>query len=244
MALNNDSYRIEKVIHNGLYTQIHLATRLSDNTPVILKSPNPEVISDSTLQKLRNEFNLLNAMNSPNTIKAIQLLEDDGEITIVLEYFEAETVAEYIENSPYNLLERLQIAIAISEALAEVHQKNIIHKDIKPQNILINKKREIKLIDFSSSTSIAREAPQEISVNKLEGTLAYISPEQTARMARMVDYRTDIYSLGVTLYHLFTGKIPFEADTPLQLIHLHITQLPTPPSEINPSIPGHSQISF
>ncbi len=74
-------------------------------------------------------------------------------------------------------------------------------------------------------------------MNRLEGTLAYISPEQTARMARMVDYRTDIYSLGVTLYHLFAGKVPFTAETPLELIHLHITQLPTPLSTVNAAIP-------
>ncbi len=237
MVLINNTYQIIKVLHEGVNNQVLLAEKLPEKTPVILKSLRPESISESTVQKLKNEWSLLNSLNLPSTIKTVEFIENENEAVLVLEYHESQNLAKYIENQPWNLSERLQIAISIAEALGEIHQKNIIHKDIKPQNILIDEKRQIKLIDFSNSTSIAREAPQEIAVNKLEGTLAYISPEQTARMARMVDYRTDIYSLGVTFYHMFTGEVPFTADTPLELIHLHITQLPMPPCEVNNTIP-------
>ncbi|MEC4817886.1 MAG: serine/threonine-protein kinase PknK, partial [Scytonema sp. PMC 1069.18] len=127
----------------------------------------------------------------------------------------------------------LQIAIQLASTLAQIHQKNILHKDIKPHNILINAKTgQIQLIDFSIASQILNENQNFSSTNLLEGTLAYMSPEQTGRMNRSIDYRTDLYSLGVTFYEMLTGKLPFQATDPLELVHCHIAKTPVPPNKL------------
>ncbi|HEY9302029.1 MAG TPA: AAA family ATPase, partial [Phormidium sp.] len=120
----------------------------------------------------------------------------------------------------------------------QIHKANIIHKDINPSNIVYNPQtKQLKIIDFGISTQLTRETPILKNPNVLEGTLAYISPEQTGRMNRALDYRTDFYSLGVTFYELLTGKLPFETEDALELVHCHIARQPVPPHEIEPQIP-------
>ncbi len=132
----------------------------------------------------------------------------------------------------------LPLAIQIADALGQIHTTNIIHKDINPANIVWNKAtNQLKIIDFSIASRLPRENPTLKNPEQLEGTLAYISPEQTGRMNRALDYRTDLYSLGVTFYELLTGKVPFESDSALELVHCHIAKTPVPVSEINPDVP-------
>ena len=119
------------------------------------------------------------------------------------------------------------MAIAITKALGSIHTEQIIHKDINPANILYNPDtKEVKLTDFGISSTLSRENPSFSNLKILEGTIAYISPEQTGRMNRALDYRSDFYSLGVTLYELLTGKLPFEAQDALELVHCHIAKQP------------------
>ncbi len=139
---------------------------------------------------------------------------------------------------PVAVVEFLAIAIQLAAALAELHKQHIIHKDIKPHNIIINQaKRQVKIIDFSISSQLEKENPTLSHPDLLEGTLAYMSPEQTGRMNRSLDYRTDFYSLGVTFYELLTGELPFNATEPLELVHSHIAKMPVPPHQVNPDIP-------
>ncbi|MEG4330015.1 serine/threonine-protein kinase PknK, partial [Microcoleus sp. herbarium5] len=134
--------------------------------------------------------------------------------------------------------EFLQIAIATTEILGQIHSANIIHKDINPSNIVYNPETEqLKIIDFGISTQLTRETPILKNPGLLEGTLAYISPEQTGRMNRTLDYRTDFYSLGVTFYELLTGKLPFDTEDALELVHCHIARQSVPPHEIKPEVP-------
>lgn len=134
--------------------------------------------------------------------------------------------------------ESLEIAIKISEILHDLHQNRVIHKDIKPANILINPlTAQVKLIDFGIASLLSKENQETQNPNVLEGTLAYLAPEQTGRMNRGLDYRTDFYSLGVTFYQLFTGQLPFDSVDPLELVHCHIAKNPVPPHEIQPLIP-------
>ncbi|HBK63233.1 MAG TPA: serine/threonine protein kinase, partial [Cyanobacteria bacterium UBA11166] len=167
---------------------------------------------------------------------------------LVMEDFGGISLSEYItslgdgQNPPFlgdgMLSEFLNIAIQIVQTLAGLYSYRVIHKDIKPQNILINPQtKEVKLIDFSISSLLPRENQEITNPNMLEGTLAYISPEQTGRMNRGIDYRTDFYSLGIAFYELLTGKLPFQSDDPLELIHSHIARKPTPPSELVSTIP-------
>ncbi|HEY9834436.1 MAG TPA: AAA family ATPase [Stenomitos sp.] len=134
--------------------------------------------------------------------------------------------------------EFLPLAIQITQTLEGLYQNRVIHKDIKPQNILINPEtKQIKIIDFSISSLLPRENLVLQNPNGLEGTLAYMSPEQTGRMNRGIDYRTDFYSLGVTFYQLLTGQLPFWSPDPMELVHCHIAKIAIPPIEVNPAIP-------
>jgi len=122
--------------------------------------------------------------------------------------------------------------------LEAIHQQNIIHKDIHPNSILINlQTRQVKLTNFGLAAQISYESQSIRDPHRLEGQLAYISPEQTGRMNRMVDYRTDFYSLGITLYEMLTGTVPFTVTDPLELIHCHIARQPAPPDLVKPTIP-------
>ncbi|MGK7928766.1 MAG: AAA family ATPase, partial [Spirulina sp.] len=129
----------------------------------------------------------------------------------------------------YSIAEFLNIAIQLAEILHQLHQNQIIHKDIKPANILIHPDtQQVKLIDFSISSLLPKETQTLQTPNVLEGTLKYLSPEQTGRMNRGIDYRSDFYSLGVTFYELLTGKLPFDSEDPLELIHAHIAKMAAP----------------
>ncbi|MCG8365032.1 MAG: serine/threonine-protein kinase PknK, partial [Pseudanabaenales cyanobacterium] len=130
------------------------------------------------------------------------------------------------------------LAIQIARILGEIHAAQIIHKDINPGNIVFNPVTGIvKIIDFSIATQLNRETPVLKSPSVLEGTLAYLSPEQTGRMNRSLDYRSDFYSLGATFYELLTGQPPFITQDALELVHCHLAIQPTPPDQINASIP-------
>lgn len=125
----------------------------------------------------------------------------------------------------------LKLAIEIVQAVSCIHSSSIIHKDINPSNILVSVGLDsVKIIDFQLATLLSREDVSSISLNALEGTLPYLSPEQTGRVNRSVDYRSDFYSLGVTFYEMLTGALPFNADDSFEIIHSHIARMPRKPS--------------
>ncbi len=138
------------------------------------------------------------------------------------------SLQDYVQEHPLTLVEILNIAIQLAEILHELHQARVIHKDIKPANILIHpQSKQIWLIDFSIASLLPKETQEIQNPNVLEGTLAYIAPEQTGRMNRGIDYRADFYSLGVTLYELLTGQLPFKSDDVMEMVHCHIAKIPT-----------------
>lgn len=127
----------------------------------------------------------------------------------------------------------LPLAVKLTQILGEIHTANIIHKDINSGNIVLNPNTGVvKIIDFGIATQFNRTNPTFTNPHVLEGTLAYLSPEQTGRMNRLLDYRTDFYSLGVTFYQLLTGHLPFATTDILELVHCHIAKQPIPPCEI------------
>jgi serine/threonine protein kinase len=155
----------------------------------------------------------------------------------VLEDFGGDSLDRF-KGKIWGLDEFFKLALQVVEALGQVHARRIMHKDINPSNIVFNPDTgQAKLIDFGLSTILPREHIARVNLNILEGTLAYISPEQTGRINRAVDYRTDFYSLGVTFYELLTGCRPFAEQEPLALLHSHIAKQPVPPHEVNPNIP-------
>jgi PAS domain S-box-containing protein len=241
-------YRVTQQLYSGSRTQVHRAICESDQTGVVLKLLLNEYPTFNELVQFRNQYTIGKNLDLPGAIKHLSLETYRNGFVLVMEDCGGVSLSDYItslgdgENSPFTapgiLSEFLNIAIQIVQTLEGLYHNRVIHKDIKPQNILINPQtKEVKLIDFSISSLLPRENQEITNPNMLEGTLAYISPEQTGRMNRGIDYRTDFYSLGVTFYQLLTGKLPFESDDPLELVHCHIARHPTPPIEINPAIP-------
>jgi PAS domain S-box-containing protein len=210
----------------------------SNQQPLILKLLKEDYPTPAELYRYQQEYEITRRLNLEETIKAYELRKYENTQVMLLEDFGGESLKILLDDRPLALPEFLHLAIQITDALGKVHQKNVIHKDINPSNIVLNPQTgQLKIIDFGLSTILSQENPSLKSPNLLEGTLAYMSPEQTGRMNRSLDYRTDFYSLGVTFYELLTNQLPFESVNALELVHCHIAKQPTPPHEINPEIP-------
>lgn len=232
-----------KKIYESDNSIIYEAIQENDNKKVIIKVLQDEYPSPEKIVQFDNEYEFTKDINSKYVRKAFKKAKIDGHYTLFLEYVDAKTVREVFgrDNSQVaipSLFDFLQIAVLIAEAIGVVHKHNIIHKDINGNNILINSDfTEARIIDFGISSRIDVKNWYLQSPDKLEGTLAYISPEQTGRMNRSIDYRTDLYSLGVTFYEMLTRKLPFESEDSMELVHSHIALPPHPLTEKNPNIP-------
>lgn len=236
--LKLNGYQLFKPIYEGFKTVIYQAERYSDNTPVIIKTLKAEYPTLEEIARLRHEYQILHSLNIPGIIKPIELKPYEHGLALILEDFGGQPLKQYINSQKTNLINFLQIASQLAQSLGELHQNQIIHKDIKPQNILIKPEtRQIKLIDFSIATRLEKENPTISNPNYIEGTLAYMSPEQTGRMNRSIDYRTDFYSLGITFYEMLAGQLPFNSNDPMELVHCHIAKQPKSLNQLNPEIP-------
>ncbi|KYC40505.1 serine/threonine protein kinase [Scytonema hofmannii PCC 7110] len=241
--MNIAGYHLSEQLYNGSRTLVYRGYRQADSLPVVvklLKNPYP---SFSELVQFHNQYTIAKKLNSPLIIQTYSLEPHQNGYALVMEDFGGISLKDYftcVETLQTKSLEEfLLLAIAMSKALDLLYRNNIIHKDIKPSNILINPEtQQVKLIDFSIASLLPRETQTLISTNILEGTLAYISPEQTGRMNRLIDYRSDFYSLGVTFYELLTGELPFDSNDPMELVHCHIARSPRLVHEINPQIPS------
>ncbi|NER36088.1 MAG: AAA family ATPase [Oscillatoria sp. SIO1A7] len=225
--LNIDKYKEERIIYEGTRTIVYRAIRGINREPAIVKvlrNPHP---SFNELVQFRNQYIITDHLEHPHIVRPIALERCGNGYALVMPDDGAIALWDYWQESDRSLGEFLSIAIQISVALHYLSEQRIIHKDIKPTNILIHPEtRQVQLIDFSIASLLPREQQQLINPNVLEGTLAYISPEQTGRMNRGIDYRTDFYSLGVTFFELLTGKLPFASSDPMELVHCHIAKMP------------------
>jgi len=232
------NYQELELIFDEGKTSIYRARREYDSSLVVIKVLSTEYPSLQDIARIKHEYEILKNLNIAGVVKAYNLEKYNNHFALILENIDGVSLKEIIKTQKIELHDFLQIAVDISQSLGELHQQQIIHKDIKPPNILINwSERLIKIIDFSISSRLSKENPQLDNSNLLEGTLAYISPEQTGRMNRSLDYRTDLYSLGVTFYEMLTGRLPFNVTNPMELVHCHIAKQPAPISELKPDIP-------
>jgi len=216
-------------IHNGENSQVYRATQIKDKRSVILKILKADYPTPEELRRYKQEYHLTNTLKLPNVVKAYSSQELNRKFAIVFEDFGGVSLQQWLTQDSEGLSIDLflSVAIKITEALGQLHSQNVIHKDINPANIVLNPETmELKLIDLGISTQLSRENSTLESPNTLEGTLAYISPEQTGRMNRILDYRSDFYSLGVTFYQLLAGRLPFTCNDPIELVHCHIAKIP------------------
>src|SRR4028118_2228803 len=207
-------YQTLEPLYSGTRTLVYRAFRTNDKQLVAIKVLRSKYPSFSELVQFRNQYTIAKNLNLPGIIETYSLETYQNSYALVMEDFGGIPLNEWMEQGETapTLSEFLQVAIDLSDTLDILYRHRIIHKDIKPANILINPHtKHVKLIDFSIASLLPRETQTLMNPNVLEGTLGYLSPEQTGRMNRGIDYRTDFYSLGVTFYGLLAGQLPFQS---------------------------------
>jgi predicted ATPase/signal transduction histidine kinase/tRNA A-37 threonylcarbamoyl transferase component Bud32 len=226
-------YERGETVHDSAASIVHRARRVADGARVVIKRSRGPSVSVRQLTRYRNELELLTSLDCAGVVKALDLVRHDGRIALVLEEVPGTSLRQWLVAHPRApLAERVAIGVQLAAIVADVHAAKVIHKDISSHNILYDATtRRCKLIDFGIATRLRSEENKFLAPAALEGTLAYIAPEQTGRMNRSLDYRADLYSLGVTLYELLTGSLPHETADPLEMVHFHIAGKPTPPHE-------------
>ncbi|MEM9925493.1 MAG: AAA family ATPase [Cyanobacteria bacterium P01_D01_bin.50] len=231
--VNIQGYHVNEQLYNGSRTLVYRAIRENDQKPVVIKLLKNTYPNFNELLQFRNQYTIAKNLNIPGIIIPYSLEAYQNSYALVMEDFGGVSLREYIQTSNVETLHVtsleniLGIALKITDILHNLHQNRVIHKDIKPDNILINPEtKQIKLIDFSIASLLPKETQEIKNPNSLEGTLAYLSPEQTGRMNRGIDYRSDFYALGVTLYEFLTGELPFKSEDAMELVHCHIAKIP------------------
>ncbi|MFN6464579.1 MAG: AAA family ATPase [Nostoc sp. DedVER02] len=231
-------YQICTKIYESANSRVYRGINQQKNLPVIFKVLNKDYPTPEEITRYKLEYEITRSLSLKGVVQAYCLQQYQSTFAIILEDFGGEALTNILAKRKFTLTDFLKLAIQITEILSAIHTANIIHKDINPSNIVLNSEtKQIKIIDFGISTVLSRETLILKNPTVLEGTLAYISPEQTGRMNRSLDYRTDFYSLGVTFYQLLTHQLPFESSDALELIHYHLALEPVPPHLIDPGIP-------
>ena len=232
------NYQITEQLYESINSSVYRGLRKKDNQPVILKMLKQDYPTQAELDRYQQEYEIIQELDLDGVIIAYNIEKYKNTPVIVLEDFGGESLKKMMLDRSFIVKEFLPIAIQITDILGNIHENNIIHKDINPSNIIWESiSKQLKIIDFGIASRLPRENPTLKNPEQLEGTLPYLSPEQTGRINRSMDYRTDLYSLGITFYEILTGKLPFDSTDAMELVHCHIAKIPIPVNEINPKIP-------
>ncbi|MEO0534038.1 MAG: AAA family ATPase [Cyanobacteria bacterium P01_A01_bin.123] len=236
--LDLPNYAITDVIYRGPKVDVYRGVRQADNLPVVVKLLKDQYPDLNDIARLRHEYQLVSELNIDGIVRAYGLEKYHNGLALILEAFGHESLKESLGKRLPTLTEFLKIAVQLSDTLGHLHSHKVIHKDLKPANIILDRQTgRVKITDFGISSILAREDKTVTTPHHLQGTLPYMSPEQTGRMNRSLDYRTDFYSLGVTFYELLTGRRPFETQDPIELVHCHLAKQPRSLAELAPGIP-------
>ena len=204
---------------------------------VLIVLPAAEHPARSSLDRLTHEYELRDQLDRTWAARPLELIHDAGRTVLVLEDGGGEPLDRVI-GAPMEVGRFLRLAVGIAVALGKLHQRRLVHKDIKPANILVNGATgEVRLTGFGIASRLARERQSPHPPETIAGTLAYMAPEQTGRMNRSIDSRSDLYALGVVFYQMLVGELPFTAREPIELVHCHVARQPVPPHERSAHIP-------
>ncbi|WP_373540650.1 AAA family ATPase [Chamaesiphon sp.] len=243
LGWNLRGYRITEELDRDAKTVVYRARQIApqlgaESRSVVIKLLVSAYPTERELLNFRHQYTIAKNLDLPGVVRLESLEAYESGYALVMEDFGGVTLERYRQHHRLSPVDVLQIAIQLADTLHALGRERIVHKDIKPANILINPEtREVKLIDFSIASRLPRETPELVSPSLVEGTLAYLAPEQTGRMNRGLDYRTDFYAVGVTLYELLTGKLPFEEADPLDLIYAHLARVAVSVDRVNPEVP-------
>ena len=219
--------------------QFTLHRGLSDRLePILLVACSDDYPSPSSLQRLEHEHALRADLDAEWAARPVELVRREGRLTLVLEDPGGEPL-ERMLGRPMDVTQFLRIAVPLAAVIGRMHAQGLIHKDLKPANILVDAAAGgVRLTGFGIASRLPRERQAPGPPEEIAGTLAYMPPEQTGRMNRSVDSRSDLYACGVTLYEMLTGVLPFSAADPMEWIHCHIARQPMPPSERLNGVPA------
>ncbi|WP_437277241.1 AAA family ATPase [Sorangium sp. So ce375] len=216
------------------------ACREGDGVPVLLKVLRAERAARAEIARFKHQCERIAQLASPRLVALHGVEESAGALIVVLEDFPGRALARILAARPSRrmpLCEALDLTAALAEGLAAVHAAGLIHRDLRPHNVLVGACGAVKITSFGVDAEITRAHERLYAPAVIADVLPYVSPEQTGRMNRGVDYRTDLYALGVILYQMLTGQRPFDALDPMELIHAHLALAPAPPSRVDPTIP-------
>jgi diguanylate cyclase (GGDEF)-like protein/PAS domain S-box-containing protein len=227
-------YQILERVCTTAGSHLHRARRVADGAPAVLKLLEPGDIPVHG-PRFRREYALLRALDVAGVVKPLALIDEPGTLMMVLGGCDGEPLENLLARQATGLPLCLRWAAQLGQILAGLHAAHVVHRDLRPANLMVSPQNEIRLLDVSLAT--VEPAATALADHPTVGDWAYISPEQTGRMSRAVDHRTDFYSLGVTLYRMLTGQLPCQGSDPLEWAHCHLASLARPPSELNPAVP-------
>lgn len=238
MTIHLPGYAVfNQISHTDKYNT-YQAIREKDQRPVLIKIIQSDHPTLDEIASLKNEYEMARHLAEDSIIKPLLLDKYLQQFFLVLEDNSFEPLSRLLKSTTLSLKEKLKIALSTSKSLWSIQKKQVIHRDLKPQNVFINPKTfEARISGLGQSTRMARQKVAIKNPSAFEGDLAYISPEQTGRMNRDIDYRTDYYSLGVIFYELFTGVRPFITLEPIEMIHAHLAVVPNAPYLMSQGIP-------
>jgi serine/threonine-protein kinase len=229
-----DSYRIDAAIARSGMASIYRATDLRDNRTLALKIPHPDMEADPILSdRFMREGAIGERLNHPNVMRVFGG-EKRSRVYMVMEWCEGRLLRRIIDEGRIPRERAIRIAIGILQALDYIHSNGVVHRDLKPENIMVDDNDNIKLIDFGIASDSASRRLTYANFTATLGTPDYISPEQVK--GKRGDPRSDIYSMGVILYEMLTGKLPFTGPTPLAAMNDRLLNHPLPPCVADPSV--------
>jgi len=241
LSQKTNRYIAKETLFSNSSTLIQRAIRECDGATVILKSLVASYPTQAQLRHFLFACDVSKKFDHPNILKVLDYQEQNNSPFMVLEDHQSIDLRQYTQQQVGKCLpigDFLSIAVQLAEALSVIHHAHVIHKDLHPGNLLINPQTlKVQVSDFGLASILTREQPALASPDRLEGLLPYISPEQTGRMNRALDYRTDFYTLGVTFYELLSGQLPFSASDALGMVHAHIAKAHKPLNQVVKDIP-------
>src|SRR6266851_5567532 len=229
-----------EALREGAEFALYRGRKQGDPWPVLAVALVAEQPSPQSLRRLEHEYSLASELDPAWSAKPLALTRHEGRTVLVLKDPGGEPLDQVLERNKgqlLNLTRFLRIAIGLAKALGKVHWQGLIHKDIKPANVFVDDDGNVWLTGFGIASPLPNARQSPVPPEIIAGTLPYMAPEQTGRMNRSIDARSDLYSLGVTLYQMLTGTLPFAAADPLEWVHCHIARQPTPPGE-RATVPG------